>query len=117
VCIAGLFATDCIENGADSKPSLIFQRHLLHLIVSMLAVALRRTVSKVVATTPKTFAVRAFSEERLSIPRDIDQQAGRKREEMDAEAAGQVGFNRDPIIPTDDAGTKENPILVRNLKC
>mmetsp|Transcript_5754 Transcript_5754/g.12849 ORF Transcript_5754/g.12849 Transcript_5754/m.12849 type:complete len:80 (-) Transcript_5754:351-590(-) len=31
---------------------------------------------------------------------------------MDAEAAGDVGFNRDPIIPPDDAGTIDNPIMV-----
>lgn len=31
---------------------------------------------------------------------------------MDAEEAGGVGFNREPIIPSADAGTKENPILV-----
>eukprot|EP00607_Mallomonas_marina_P007765 CAMPEP_0182417294 /NCGR_PEP_ID=MMETSP1167-20130531/1724_1 /TAXON_ID=2988 /ORGANISM="Mallomonas Sp, Strain CCMP3275" /LENGTH=103 /DNA_ID=CAMNT_0024590725 /DNA_START=117 /DNA_END=428 /DNA_ORIENTATION=+ len=49
--------------------------------------------------------------ETLSIPTD-DQQAGRRRQELDAEAAGGVAFNRDPIIPASDAGTKENPILV-----
>ena len=59
----------------------------------------------------------------------------RRKEEMDAEAAGDVGFNRvrfisniyyniwyfkrlnafecqDPIVPDSKAGTKENPILV-----
>eukprot|EP01038_Epipyxis_sp_PR26KG_P005807 gene5807-8013_t len=48
---------------------------------------------------------------KLTIPTDKEQQWGRRKEEMDAEAAG-TGFNRDPIIPPADAGTKENPILV-----
>lgn len=78
----------------------------------MLSVVLRRTLPKVVASTPKNFACRAFSGAKLTIPVDNEQQTGRRKEEMDAEAAGDVGFNRDPIIPADDAGTKENPILV-----
>lgn len=49
---------------------------------------------------------------KLSIPSDKEQQTGRRKEELDAEAAGVVGFNKDPIIPPVDAGTKENPILV-----
>eukprot|EP00428_Durinskia_dybowskii_P066297 CAMPEP_0170384158 /NCGR_PEP_ID=MMETSP0117_2-20130122/15851_1 /TAXON_ID=400756 /ORGANISM="Durinskia baltica, Strain CSIRO CS-38" /LENGTH=92 /DNA_ID=CAMNT_0010639893 /DNA_START=140 /DNA_END=418 /DNA_ORIENTATION=+ len=48
----------------------------------------------------------------MSIPKDSEQQTGRRKEELDALAAGDVGFNRDPIIPADDAGSKENPILV-----
>lgn len=54
---------------------------------------------------------RNFSE-KLEIPVDKDHQAGRRKEEIDAEAVGEVGFNRDPIVPPVDAGTKENPILV-----
>jgi hypothetical protein len=50
--------------------------------------------------------------EALTIPTDKEQQAGRRKEELDAEAAGQIGFNRDPIVPASDAGSKENPILV-----
>ena len=49
---------------------------------------------------------------KLSIPTDAEQQGGRRKEELDAEAAGGVGFNRDPIVPTHDQGTKEKPILV-----
>ena len=79
----------------------------------MLSVVLRRSIPKFVAQTPKTFAVRAFSADKFSIPQDAQQQYGRRKEELDAEAAGEVGFNREPIITTDDAGTKENPILVR----
>jgi hypothetical protein len=60
-----------------------------------------------VAPTARNFS------EKLTIPTDKEQQAGRRKEEMDAEEAGQVAFNRDPIIPTVDAGTKENPIMVR----
>ena len=55
--------------------------------------------------------------EALTIPTDREQQAGRRKEELDAEAAGQIGFNRDPIIPASDAGSKENPILVRHYFC
>lgn len=77
----------------------------------MFSVVARRVFPKVVATTPKAFAFRAFSE-KLTIPTDNEQQYGRRKEEMEAEAAGDVGFNREPIIPPDEAGTKENPILV-----
>ena len=52
-------------------------------------------------------------EERIAT--DKQQQYGRRKEELDAEAAGSVGFDRDPIIPAVDAGTKENPILVNFL--
>ena len=76
----------------------------------MLSVVLRRSMPKF-AAAPKKFAFRAFSE-KLSIPIDVEQQHGRRKEEMDAEAAGEVGFERDPIVPPDNAGTKENPILV-----
>jgi hypothetical protein len=55
--------------------------------------------------------VRCFGD-KLSIPTDEEQQGGRRKEEIDATAAGDVGFNEDPIIPAADAGTKENPILV-----
>lgn len=78
----------------------------------MLSVVARRAFPKVVSSTPKAFAFRAFSAEKLTIPVDNEQQTGRRKEEMEAEAAGDVGFNRDPIIPPDNAGTKENPILV-----
>ena len=47
-----------------------------------------------------------------TIPTDREQQWGRRKEEIDAEEAGDVGFNNEPIIPASDAGTKENPILV-----
>lgn len=80
----------------------------------MFSVVARRVFPKVVATTPKAFAFRAFSE-KLTIPTDNEQQYGRRKEEMEAEAAGDVGFNRDPIIPPDEAGTKENPILVSGV--
>ena len=47
-----------------------------------------------------------------TIPTDKEQQWGRRKEEIDAEEAGDVGFNNEPIIPAADAGTKENPIVV-----
>ena len=59
-----------------------------------------------------TIGVRAFSE-KLSIPTDKEQQTGRRKEELDAESSGDVGFNNEPIVPPSNAGTKENPIMVR----
>ncbi len=56
-------------------------------------------------------AARNFSD-KLGIPTDKEQQAGRRKDELEAEESGAIGFNRDPIIPPQDAGTKENPILV-----
>ena len=50
--------------------------------------------------------------DKLGIPRDKEQAFGREKEELDALAAGEVGFNTDPIVPEASAGTKENPILV-----
>jgi hypothetical protein len=55
---------------------------------------------------------RAFSE-KLTIPTDKEQQTGRRKEELDAESSGDVGFNNEPIVPPSNAGTKENPIMVR----
>lgn len=78
----------------------------------MLRIASTCRVSATVAKRWVAAPVRNFSE-KLEIPTDKDQQAGRRREEIDAEAVGQVGFNRDPIVPPADAGTRENPILVR----
>eukprot|EP01041_Mallomonas_annulata_P004762 gene4762-9473_t len=52
---------------------------------------------------------RGFAE--LTIPTD-EQQGGRRRQEIDAAAVGIAAFNRDPIVPPNNAGTKENPILV-----
>jgi hypothetical protein len=53
-----------------------------------------------------------FFADNLSIPSDKEQQAGRRKEELEAQEAGFEMFNNDPIIPSTDAGTKENPILV-----
>ena len=47
-----------------------------------------------------------------TIPTDEEQQAGRRKLELDEEAAGRVAFNADPIVPPSNAGTFENPILV-----
>mmetsp|Transcript_3980 Transcript_3980/g.6246 ORF Transcript_3980/g.6246 Transcript_3980/m.6246 type:complete len:127 (+) Transcript_3980:47-427(+) len=81
----------------------------------MFSALARRGAAHVAATAQRSssnaFAVRAFSE-KLTIPTDKEQQFGRRKEELDAEAVGQVGFNRDPIVPPDDAGTITNPILV-----
>jgi hypothetical protein len=42
----------------------------------------------------------------------MEQQGGRRKEELDAEARGEVGFNNEPIIPAASQGTLTNPILV-----
>jgi hypothetical protein len=55
---------------------------------------------------------RCFSDV-LDIPTDKEQQWGRRKEELDAEAKGEIGFDHlASIVPAADAGTKENPILV-----
>lgn len=72
---------------------------------------LSRIAQRTVRAVKPTMATRSFGEV-LSIPVDKEQQTGRRKEELDAEAAGHVGFNKDPIIPAADAGTRENPILV-----
>lgn len=46
------------------------------------------------------------------IPSDMEQQTGRRLQEILDEQKGQVTFNRDPIVPPPDQGTKANPILV-----
>lgn len=79
----------------------------------MLSRSLRTTLTKFANKQPQSLAFRAFSEEKLTIPVDREQQFGRRKEELDAEAAGEVGFNQDALIPADDAGTKENPIMVQ----
>jgi hypothetical protein len=58
--------------------------------------------------------VRQFSDA-LGIPTDKEQQWGRRKEEMDAEASGEIAFDHEEsIVPHPDSGTKENPILVRD---
>ena len=69
--------------------------------------------SSAIVTSRAAVQMRHFSE-KLSIPTDEQHQYGRRKEELEAEDVGQVGFNREPIIPPDNAGTKENPILVSN---
>ena len=58
-------------------------------------------------------AARSFSDEPLTIPTDREQQGGRRKEELDAEEKGGVAFDhRKSLVPPNDQGTKENPILV-----
>jgi hypothetical protein len=67
------------------------------------------------SSSSKTVALRGFSE-KLDIPTDAEQQHGRRKEELDAEAVGDVGFYNTSLVPHADAGTKENPIMVINKK-
>lgn len=78
----------------------------------MLRIAASRILARQQLARPTLTSIRSFADE-YGIPTDAEQQAGRRKEELDAEARGEVGFNKDPIIPAANAGTKENPILVR----
>ena len=84
---------------------------VLRFTVNMLAVSTRRIVSRSMAASPKTCVVRAFSET-LTIPKDIDQQYGRRLEEMEAELAGEVGFNKTGMFVVVIL-----PITLVNIKC
>ena len=73
----------------------------------------RRAPRLAAAVARPRCAARAFSGSDGKIPEDINQQAGRRLEEMKYELAGEGElFSRDPIVPPADQGTKENPILV-----
>mmetsp|Transcript_12529 Transcript_12529/g.46339 ORF Transcript_12529/g.46339 Transcript_12529/m.46339 type:complete len:87 (-) Transcript_12529:98-358(-) len=61
---------------------------------------------------PRLGAMR-FLESDGQIPDQSEQAFGRRKMELEAEARGEILFNRDPIVPPEGAGTKENPILVR----
>ncbi len=51
-----------------------------------------------------------------TIPDDAEMQGGRRKEELDMAARGEIRFNRDPIVPPHDQGTKANPILVPSFE-
>jgi hypothetical protein len=53
-----------------------------------------------------------FVNKNAEVKGDADQQGGRRKLEMDMAAQGISAFNRDPIVPDHDAGTKEKPIVV-----
>lgn len=46
---------------------------------------------------------------------DLQQQTGRRWEELVYELNGEVLFNRDPVYALPDQGTKSNPVLVRDV--
>ena len=73
------------------------------------------SLRKVASTNVKFgLGARAFSDEPLTIPTDKDQQGGRRREELDAAEKGEIAFDhRKSLVPPNDQGTKENPIMVR----
>lgn len=70
---------------------------------------IKSVASKIMRRTPILLTSRPFSH---GIDSEQDQSAGRRRQELEAEKEGKIAFNRDPIIPPSNAGTKENPILV-----
>ena len=79
----------------------------------MLARALKK-VTSARAPAQRLAAVRHFSDV-LAIPTDKEQQGGRRKEALDAEAGGDIGFDHDDsLVPPADQGTLENPIMVRS---
>jgi hypothetical protein len=80
-------------------------------MIRIIATIFRSNIKNHNILFPKISNVRYLSD-RLTIPTDKEQQAGRRKEELDAEEAGEVGFNDSAIIPEPTAGTKANPILV-----
>jgi hypothetical protein len=56
-----------------------------------------------------------FNWKNRAVPSNKEQQIGRRKDEVDAEEKHVTAFNREPIIPSSDAGTQENPILVKEL--
>ena len=83
---------------------------------------LARRVLSVATRGPMRLSVpmsmRSFSDEPLTIPTDREQQGGRRKEELDAMERGEIGFDhRNSLVPPDDAGTKENPIMVCAVIC
>jgi len=78
----------------------------------MLAVRALCKVGQVVKPSVARVAVRSFSDV-LAIPTDKEHQAGRRKEELDAESAGDIGFDHDDsYVPPADQGTLANPIMV-----
>ena len=75
---------------------------------------LARAFKQVARAAPvqRCAAVRQFSDV-LAIPTDKEQQGGRRKEELEAEEAGDIGFDHDhSLVPPADQGTFENPITV-----
>jgi len=76
------------------------------MIRAITAVTRRSLVKNFVPTVP----VRGIKINRLFTEEEVA--VGREKYELDLEKEGIVPFNRDPIIPDHDAGTKEKPIIV-----
>jgi hypothetical protein len=80
-------------------------------------------VARIAVRTQKSVPVRTFFGKNIfenfkrTIPTDEEQQAGRRKEELDANARGEEAFSLEPVIPPANAGTKENPILVFLFIC
>lgn len=53
-----------------------------------------------------------FLSNNAGIPTEIEQAYGPRKKELELEMKGEVAYNRDPIVPPPDQGTKANPILV-----
>lgn len=69
--------------------------------------------AKVIKIGSKLYGVPAV--EPGTFGHDIQQQTGRRWEELVYELNGEVLFNRDPVYALPDQGTKSNPVLVRAL--
>ena len=78
----------------------------------MLAVRALCKVGQAMKPQAARMAARSFSDV-LAIPTDKEHQAGRRKEELDAEANNDIGFDHDDsYVPPADQGTLANPITV-----
>ncbi|KAM3577503.1 hypothetical protein VYU27_000666 [Nannochloropsis oceanica] len=66
--------------------------------------------AKVIKVGDKLYGVPAVQEGTFGL--DLQQQVGRRWEELVYELNGEVLFNRDPVFALPDQGTKSNPVLV-----
>jgi hypothetical protein len=105
------------ENLRNCFESITTTFHL-NLILKMLSSSIRMNVARVAVRTQKSVPVRTFFGKKIfenfkrTIPTDEEQQTGRRKLEVDANARGEEAFSLEPVIPPVNAGTKENPILV-----
>ncbi len=71
--------------------------------------------AKVIKIGDKLYGVPAVEPGTFGL--DLQQQTGRRWEELVYELNGEALFNRDPVYALPDQGTKSNPVLVRCVSC
>lgn len=65
---------------------------------------------KVVKIGDKIYGIPKLSDD--DIPSDLQQQTGRRFDELIYELNGEVLFNREPVYALPDQGSKSNPVLI-----